>query len=346
VKQYKPLLAITMGDPAGIGPEIALKAAVDRRLQQICRPLLIGNAAWMEKTLPAAGVELRIRTVRTASEAAFVPGTLDVLDLPLPAADGIIPGRLSAAAGDIAYRCILKAIGLARSGEADGVVTNPVHKKAINDAGHPFPGHTEIFARQTGTAGYAMLLADDKLRVIHVSTHVSLRQACDLVKKERIFETIGILNDGLKLLGIARPRIGVAGLNPHAGEEGLFGDEEMLEIRPAIEQALSLGIDVAGPVPPDALYAQAAGGKFDGCVAMYHDQGHIPFKMHGFSWDQKRGAMRAVKGVNITLGLPVIRTSVDHGTAFEIAGKGIASPGALLQAVDYAVVLCRNRSDR
>jgi 4-phospho-D-threonate 3-dehydrogenase / 4-phospho-D-erythronate 3-dehydrogenase len=188
-----------------------------------------------------------------------------------------------------------------------------------------------------------MLLADERIRVIHVSTHVSLRQACDQVKKDRVLEVIGLLNEGLKQIRIEQPRIGVAGLNPHSSDGGLFGWEEMEEIIPAVEAAREQGIHAEGPVPPDTLFAMANGGKYDGCVAMYHDQGHIPFKFAGFQWDQKTGKMKSVKGVNITLGLPIIRTSVDHGTAFEIAGKAIASPDALLNAIEYAVKLCRNR---
>jgi 4-hydroxythreonine-4-phosphate dehydrogenase len=187
-----------------------------------------------------------------------------------------------------------------------------------------------------------MLLADEKLKVIHVSTHVSLRKACDLARKSRIVDVISILNEALLKLGIENPRIGVAGLNPHAGDEGLFGDEEKNEILPAIKSAQEQGIIADGPIPPDTLFALAVGGKYDGCVAMYHDQGHIPFKLTGFEWDQKKGVMKSVKGVNITLGLPIIRTSVDHGTAFEIAGKGIASPDALLFAIEYAVKLFTN----
>jgi 4-hydroxythreonine-4-phosphate dehydrogenase len=221
-------------------------------------------------------------------------------------------------------------------------VTNPIHKGAINAAGHHFSGHTEIYAQYTNSPKYAMLLADKKIKVIHVSTHVSLRKACDLVKKERVIETIRLLNDGLKMIGIEQPRIGVAGLNPHAGDGGLFGDEEMLEIVPAIEMAKSEGIIAEGPFPPDTLFALANGGRFDGCVAMYHDQGHIPFKLAGFQWDEESGSMKSVKGVNITLGLPIIRTSVDHGTAFEIAGKGIASPDALVYAIEYAIKLFRS----
>jgi 4-hydroxythreonine-4-phosphate dehydrogenase len=188
-----------------------------------------------------------------------------------------------------------------------------------------------------------MLLADENFRVIHVSTHVSLRQACDLCKKDRVLEVISLLNDACLKLGIKKPRIAVAGLNPHAGENGLFGEEEITEIIPAIEQANQEGLTVEGPFPPDTMFVKAVQGKFDGCVAMYHDQGHIPFKLEGFKWDNEKQTMKSVKGVNITLGLPIIRTSVDHGTAFEIAGMGIASADAMMVAIDYAIVMAKHQ---
>lgn len=338
----KPILAITMGDPAGVGPEIAIKAFSEKAVYESCRPLLVGNSEVLKRIMKVTGAGLNLRSIEKVSDAQFEYGTMDVLELPVENADEIEFGRISATAGDLAFRAVVKAIELANAVEVDGTVTNPINKKAIHEAGHHFSGHTEIYAHYTNTPKYAMLLADEKIKVIHVSTHVSLRQACDLVKKERILDVISILDKGLKKLGIPSPRIGVAGLNPHSGDEGLFGDEEIKEIKPAVEEALKQGYNVQGPVPPDTLFALANGGKFDGCVAMYHDQGHIPFKLTGFEWDQEKGVMKSVKGVNITLGLPIIRTSVDHGTAFEIAGKGIASPDALLYAIDYAVKLCSN----
>ncbi|MBN1924320.1 MAG: 4-hydroxythreonine-4-phosphate dehydrogenase PdxA [Prolixibacteraceae bacterium] len=338
-----PILAITMGDPAGIGPEIAAKAFSRGKLHQVCRPLLIGHSGLMQQAIKIAGVKLQAITVNNVREADFKPGFIDVYELECQDFEKIRYGEISPIAGDLAFRAVKKAIDLAMAGEVDGTVTNPIHKGAINAAGHKFSGHTEIYAHLTNTPEYAMLLADSGLRVIHVSTHVSLRQACDMVKKERIIEVIVLLHNGLKKIGIEKPRIGVAGLNPHSSDGGLFGWEEEKEILPAVEEAVRRGINVEGPIPPDVLFALARGGKYDGCVAMYHDQGHIPFKVLGFKWDEKTGKMKSVKGVNITLGLPIIRTSVDHGTAFEIAGKGIASPDALLNAVDYAVKLHLNK---
>jgi 4-phospho-D-threonate 3-dehydrogenase / 4-phospho-D-erythronate 3-dehydrogenase len=342
-QKYKPVLAITMGDPAGIGPEIAAKVFAMPDIYEQCRPLLTGNVQIMKRTLDLLKSDLKINAVPNVQDAVFQNGIMDVFDLQVENPDFIEFGKISAEAGNIAFRSVEKAIELALAGEVDGTVTNPIHKVAINAAGYHFSGHTEIYAHFTGTTKYAMLLADEKIKVIHVSTHVSLRKACDLVKKERVSETIRLLHEGLKMIGFEHPRIGVAGLNPHAGDGGLFGDEEILEIVPAIELAKSEGIIAEGPFPPDTLYTLARGGRFDGCVAMYHDQGHIPFKLAGFQWDEETGAMKTVKGVNITLGLPIIRTSVDHGTAFEIAGKGIANPDALVNAIEYAVKIFHSR---
>ncbi|WP_372772562.1 4-hydroxythreonine-4-phosphate dehydrogenase PdxA [Mangrovibacterium sp.] len=342
MKKDNIILAITMGDPAGIGPEIAAKAFADPAVFEKCSPLLIGNVAVMEEAIKLTGVDLKINPIKEVNEAKLTFGTIDIYDIPADLSK-INHGKVSAEAGDLAFKAVRKAIELAMNGEVDGTVTGPIHKEAINLAGHHFSGHTEIYAHFTNTEKYTMLLADEKIKVTHVSTHVSLRQACDLVKKQRVFDVIRLTNDALKRVGIQNPRIGVAGLNPHAGDGGLFGTEETEEILPAINEAKQLGITVAGPYPPDTLFALANGGSFDGCVAMYHDQGHIPFKLVGFIWDEKKQAMKSVKGVNITLGLPIIRTSVDHGTAFEIAGKGIASADALVFAIDYAIKLYQNQ---
>lgn len=234
-------------------------------------------------------------------------------------------------------------IDLALKGSLDATVTGPINKKSINEAGHHFAGHTEIYAHYTHTKKYAMLLVEENMRVIHVSTHVSLRQACDLVKQERILEVVELLQNGLVSLGVPNLKIGIAGLNPHAGDSGLFGTEDDEEIAPAVATAKERGYDVEGPVPADTLFAKAATGYYGGIVAMYHDQGHIPFKLTGFKWNAEKKQMDSVKGVNITMGLPIIRTSVDHGTAFEIAGKGVASPDAMILAIESAVQLALNK---
>ena len=346
INKYLPVIGVTMGDPSGIGPEIALKVFSMAWLYHQCRPILIGNISIMRSTARRTGIPMDFNRVEKVSDSLFTFGTMDVLQLPFENESLIEYGKISAASGDIAFRAVKKAIELAMSGEVDANVTNPLHKGALNAAGHNFSGHTEIYAHYTGSPKVAMLLADEKFRVIHVSTHVSLRKACDMVKKERVLETIRLLDETLKRLGLKDPRIGVAGLNPHAGDGGLFGDEEIIEIIPAIGQAREEGINAEGPFPPDTLFSIARGGRFDGCVAMYHDQGHIPFKLSGFEWDNDSQTMKSVRGVNITLGLPIIRTSVDHGTAFEIAGKGIASPDALVFAVEYAVKLFRSRNKK
>jgi 4-hydroxythreonine-4-phosphate dehydrogenase len=239
-------------------------------------------------------------------------------------------------AGKAAFEAVKKVIELAMSDEVDATVTGPINKEAMNDAGFHYTGHTEIYAEFTKTKDYTMLLVDKNLRVVHVSTHVSLRQACDNVKKDRVLAVIKLAYDTMKNFGIAEPRIGVAGLNPHAGEGGLFGWEEKDEIIPAIEEAHSMGINVEGPVPPDTLFSKAKGGQYDIVVAMYHDQGHIPLKVVGFNWNEQEKKWSSVSGVNITLGLPIIRTSVDHGTAFGKAGKGTATHESLLHAIEYA----------
>lgn len=324
-----------MGDPAGIGPEIAAKYMADDRVFETSYPMIVGNSEVMKQAVKLVGANTEVRSVSKVEEAEFRPGIMNVYEVS-GETDQVSYGTVSAAAGDLAFRSVVTAIDLAMKKEVAGTVTGPIHKESINLAGHKFAGHTEIYAHYTGTRKYAMLLAEESFKVIHVSTHVSLRQACDLVKKARVLEVIHLMNDGLKSLKIENPRIGVAGLNPHASDGGLFGTEDTEEILPAIEEARAQGINVEGPIPPDTLFAMAYGGKYDGCVAMYHDQGHIPFKVIGFNWDQETKKMKSVKGVNITMGLPIIRTSVDHGTAFEIAGQGIASPDALFHAVHYA----------
>ena len=228
------------------------------------------------------------------------------------------------------------------AGEIDGTVTNAFNKEAVNLAGHHYSGHTEIYADFTGTKKYTMMLAHENLRVVHVSTHVALREACDRVKKDRVLEVIRIAHQACKDLGIENPKVGVAGLNPHSGENGLFGREEIEEIIPAIGEAVKEGINAEGPVPPDTVFSKARGGWYDIVVAMYHDQGHIPLKVVGFVYNKNEKKWDAVAGVNITLGLPIVRTSVDHGTAFDQAGLGIANELSLMNAIDYGVKLAKS----
>jgi len=338
-----PIIAITMGDPAGIGPEIVAKALLKKATYEKCRPLISGDAAVMQQIIDLLKFPLKVNPISEVSQAKFEYGTIDVYDLKCIDIAFFQHGVVSAQAGNAAFTSITTAIDLAMKNEVDATVTAPINKESLNLSGNHFSGHTEIYAHYTHTKKYAMLLADEYLRVIHVSTHVPLRQACDLVKKDRIIEVTQLLNDACKQFGIENPRIGIAGLNPHSSDNGLFGWEEEKEITPAVLELLKLGYNVDGPVPPDTLFAKAKSGFYDGCVAMYHDQGHIPFKVVGFDWNKETKKMESVQGVNITLGLPIIRVSVDHGTAFDVAGKGVASEDAMLLSIDYATRMAENR---
>lgn len=334
----RPLIGITLGDPAGIGPEITVKALVNHPVSEKCRPLVIGDACVLKNAARMVGSpQIRINAVEKPSDGMYLPGCIDVIDLKAVDPSKLQIGKVSAMAGEAAFQYVKKTIELAMAGEVDATVTNALNKEALNLAGHRYSGHTEIYAEFTGTEKYTMMLAHKNLRVVHVSTHVSLREACDRVKKERVLEVIRIAQQACKDMGIEKPQIGVAGLNPHCGENGLFGREEIEEIIPAVEMARSENISIDGPVPADTIFSKARGGWYDVVVAMYHDQGHIPLKVVGFVYNQEEQKWAAVEGVNITLGLPIIRTSVDHGTAFDQAGSGSANELSLLNAVEYAV---------
>lgn len=347
----KPIVGITMGDPAGTGPEITVKALSDPSLYTCCRPIVIGDGKIMEQAACFVGREnIRIHRCGRVSDALFTPGIIDVFHMDLiKDLSGFTMGAVSVESGNAAFQCVKKVIELALSGEVDATCTNALNKEAMNralefyhgeksDGILHFDGHTEIYAHYTGTQKYTMMLAHKDLRVVHVSTHVSLREACDRVKKDRVLEVIHIANRACLDLGIETPRIAVAGLNPHCGENGLFGREEIDEIIPAIENARAEGITgITGPVPPDTVFSQALGGWYDIVVCMYHDQGHIPLKTVGFVYDREKQDWQAVEGVNVTLGLPIIRTSVDHGTDFYHAGNGNGNERSLVNAVKYAV---------
>jgi len=337
----KPIIGISMGDPAGIGPEVIVKALLKRSVYAQCKPVVFGDASVIKQAIDFLSSTLKVNAIFNIRDAKSKYGTIDVFDL-ANFDQKIEYGVVSANAGRAAFESIVKVIELAKIGEVDATVTAPINKEAINLAGFHFSGHTEIYAQYTDTKKYAMLLVHNNLRVIHVSTHVSLREACDLAKKDRIIEVFKLLYDACRNFGIAEPRIAVAGLNPHSGDNGLFGWEEEREIIPAIKELQREGLHVIGPVPPDTLFSKAIGGMYDGCVAMYHDQGHIPFKVVGFNWNKSKKTLD-VEGVNITLGLPIIRVSVDHGTAFEIAGKGIASEKAMLTSIDYAIKMTKSK---
>jgi len=330
-----------MGDPTGVGPEIIAKSLTLKSLYDQCKPIVVGDAGIMRDIVAGLNLPLEINALSRVADALFEYGTVDVFDLH-NFNEKLVFGKVAAAAGLAAFESIEKVIELALNKEIDATVTAPINKEAIHMAGKYFSGHTEIYAHYTGTKKYAMLLVHENLRVIHVTTHVSLRQACDLIKKDRILEVIRLMFDACRSFGVSNPRIGVAGLNPHSSDNGLFGWEEENEIIPAIEEAKAMGFKVEGPVPSDTMFAKAIGGQYDGCVAMYHDQGHIPFKLTGFKWNEAKKRMD-VNGVNITLGLPIIRVSVDHGTAFDVAGKGIASEEAMTLSIEYAIRMARNR---
>lgn len=345
-----PIVGITMGDPAGNGPEITVKALSDPALYERCCPIVIGDAKMIEQ---AKGFvhhpEIEVHPVSSVSEACFKPGTIDVYHMDLVKdVSAFKIGEVSVEGGNAAFQSVKKVIELAMAGEVDATVTNALNKEAMNLAlapqGMHFDGHTEIYATYTHTKRYAMMLAFHDFRVVHVSTHCSLREACDRVKKNRVLEVIELGNQACLDLGIEHPRIAVAGLNPHCGEHGLFGTEEQTEIGPAIEAAKAEGIDAIGPCPPDSVFSEMHGGWYDMTVCMYHDQGHIPTKVLGFVYDRERQQWKAVEGVNVSLGLPIIRTSVDHGTGFALAGKGTSNELSLVNAIDYALRMAKGRA--
>ena len=331
----RPRIALTMGDPAGIGPEVIVLG--HHEIVEHAIPVVVGDAGVLDKAVSVCGADVTINSVRDAREAGGVPHTIDVLDVANVAdhAWGIIEEAYGRAS--LAY--VERAIELALDGSVDAIVTAPINKQSTALAGSTHAGHTGLLAARTGTDRYTMMLVEGPLRVTHVTGHVPLKQACAEITTVAVGDTIRLTDQALREFGIDSPSIATTGLNPHAGDGGLLGDEDAEIIAPAIDRAAADGIDVVGPEPPDTVYVRAASGAFDCVVSMYHDQGHIPIKMLGFS-DNSR-----VSGVNITIGLPIIRTSVDHGTAFDIAGTGAASPHSLIQAVEAAATLANNRED-
>lgn len=343
----RPIIGITMGDPAGNGAEITVKALADPEVYKNSRPIVIGDANCMEQAVRIVKQEenIKIHAVKRIEDAVFEYGTIDVYDMGLVDMKRHMYGKVSKMCGEAAFQYVVKVIELAMNHEIDATVTNALNKEAINLAGHHYSGHTEIYADYTHTSKYTMMLAHNDLRVVHISTHVSLRQACDRVKKDRVLEVIRIAHQACKALGIENPKIGVAGLNPHCGENGMFGTEEIEEIQPAIDAAMEEGICIPEkkPTPPDTIFSKAVGGWYDIVVAMYHDQGHIPLKVKGFVYNRELKKWDAVAGVNITLGIPIIRVSVDHGTGFGHAGTGSADELSLVNSIDYAIRLAVNK---
>jgi 4-hydroxythreonine-4-phosphate dehydrogenase len=322
-----------MGDAAGTGPEIITKSLASPELRAICRPVVVGDAATLSRALRFTGLTLGIHAIRDVTEAAGTPGAIDVLDLANIDLAKLQLGRVDPMAGNAAYEYIKTATELALAGRVAAIVTSAINKESLNQAGHHFDGHTGLLAHLCNAPGATMMLVADKLRVSHVSTHVPLRVAIDRVRPERILKVLQLTHDAVRRLGIAQPRLAVAGLNPHAGEHGLFGDDEEKYIAPAIAQARAAGLDVHGPFAGDTIFFRTLQGEFDAAVAMYHDQGHVAAKMLGI-W----------RGVNVTLGLPIIRTSVEHGTDFANAGTGRSDPRSLNEAIKLAAALARSPS--
>src|SRR5699024_6653101 len=323
-KQLKPIIGITMGDAAGIGPEIIIKALSSPETDDICRPIVIGDAKRLQEVIKLIDSNQTIHSIEDVSEASFSKGTINCIDLDILPED-LEFGQVSPIAGDAAFQYIKKSVDLAIQGEIQAICTAPLNKEALAKGDHPYPGHTEILAELTNTKDYSMMLSSPNLKVIHLTTHVGLKEAIDMITPERTETVIRLAHNVLKASSNKNPKIAVSGINPHAGENGLFGEgEEEEKLIPAIEKLQSEGVDVTGPHPADTLFYRAHRGDFDIVVACYHDQGHIPLKLMGFE-----------DGVNITVGLNhgVIRTSVDHGTAFDIAGKNIADSRSMLAAI-------------
>jgi len=322
----RPRVGITMGDAAGIGPEIVMKSIGHPELYEQCQPLVVGDAGRLGEAGRLVGGALKVNAIGHPSEARFVPGVVNCIDLKL-IPEGMPWGRVSPICGDAAYQYVARAVELARAGEIAAICTAPLNKEALRAGGHIFPGHTEMLAHLTGTQEVSMMLSTPKLKVIHVTGHLGLLEAIAKIEPGLVERTIARAQMMLVQAGWVRPRIGVCGINPHAGEHGLFGaGEEESKIEPAVRACQARGWDVQGPLPADALFFRAGRGDFDIIVAMYHDQGHAPVKVLGID-----------AGVNITVGLPIIRTSVDHGTAFDIAGTGKADERSLLTAIQQAV---------
>lgn len=326
----RAVTGITMGDPSGVGPEIIAKVLRDDDIFRACRPVILGDPGVLSRYLDNS---VMINEITSPEEASGQKGRLEVIRLSSLEEADFVPGKPTPSGGKAMVEYILSAVDMAKKGRISGMVTCPINKALMNRAGYNFEGHTELLAHLTDTRDYVMMLAGDKLRVTLVTIHCALRDVPDKISIENIIKTISVTVLSLKRdFGISSPRIAVAALNPHAGEDGLFGSEEITCIRPAVKKAIDMGFDVTGPLPADTLYPKAVTGQYDAVVNMYHDQGLIPLKLIHFS-----------DGVNVTLGLPIIRTSVDHGTAYDIAGKGIADHMSLKAAILMAAQMAENR---
>ena len=336
VLDTRPIIGVTMGDPAGIGPEIVIKALLNPEVQRISRPIVIGDYNVLKHTLKMLKVEgLEINRMERIDQTKFTKGVIDLLDLNNVEYSKLKVGKVSAPAGRAAVEYLEKAIDLAMAKKIDAISTAPINKEAIHKAGYKYQGHTEILVKRTKTKKYAMMFISDSLWVMLVTTHVPLKDISKELTRKKVLDTIKLAHETLKDIKKRKPRIGVAGLNPHAGEAGIFGEEDLKIIKPAVDKARRMGIDAKGPISPDAIFYLANVGMFDIVIAMYHDQGLIPLKLLAFN-----------RSVNITAGLPIIRTSVDHGTGFDIAGKGWANPSSLIEAIKAATLLVEQKRSK
>ncbi len=320
-EKYRPITAVTMGDPAGIGPEITVGMMLDPQIHDACRPFVIGSIAILERAAKVLGKEIAINRITEPSEAKYMIGTLDVMETGNYNTDAIKWGEIQQLAGQMAYDFIVRSIELGMAGKIDAVSTAPIHKQAIKLCGVKEPGHTEIYQHLTGSRYALTMFSCHKLRVFFVSRHISLRDACNYASKDVVLQDVIDIDYELRRVGIENPLIAVAGLNPHNGDNGLFGTEELTDIEPAVEAAKAKGINCVGPIPADIIFHMGKMGKFDAILSLYHDQGHIACKTLDFE-----------KSVTLTFGLPFIRGSVDHGTAFDIAGKGIAQCASMVES--------------
>lgn len=336
-------MGITMGDPAGIGSEIIVKALTKEKIYEKCIPIIIGDYEAIKHANEFSKTNLKLCEIGDIKESKGEFGTIEYINLGYLTYGSWEYKKVQKICGEASFQYIVTAIQYALEGKIHGIITGPINKEAINLAGHNYSGHTEIFGDYTRTQDYAMLLISKSLKVIHVTTHCSMRDACDKIDKKRVLSVIKLADEGMKLMGYASPKIGVAGLNAHSSENGLFGWEESREIIPAIQEAKSIGLNVDGPIPPDTVFVKCRAGQYDVVVAMYHDQGHIPVKLDGFKLDLATNSYSSVSGVNCTIGLPIIRTSVDHGTAFGKAGEGRANEESLVDAINIGVIMAENK---
>jgi len=343
---YRPLVGITTGDPAGIGPEVAVKSLQVKELFEICRPFIIGDAGVIQQAVSSVKCDVAINTFSHPQTGIYQAGTVDLLDMQNVDGSKFQKKQISQMTGKASLEYIYKAIDLTLDQTIDAIVTGPIHKKAIHLAGCRFAGHTEIFSDRLGVKEFSSMIIVDNLRVMHVTLHTSLKDAIARLDKISILKMIRLAHQSLIEMGIKNPRIAVPGLNPHSGDDGLFGDEEQKIITPAVEAAKAEGMTVDGPVPPDSVFIKARGGKYDIVVALYHDQGHIPGKFLGWEWNERLQRYTAMRGVTIILGLPIIRTNPDHGTALEIAGEGTANSEAMEDAIRLAVQIYKGRRSK